>query len=172
MFETKSGKAQWEIVLAVLSTKNIGDVVKDDEILLALGPGFPAHSLSNVVNKAIREFRANKRTFERVRKVGWRMVEATEHSRLARKQQVRGRRRLRDAVSISASTDLSLLSPEQRRTQRVEELHLRRLYDALSRRVDKVEDRVGTVEKATVSTDEKLDRLTDLLRRHGISDEE
>lgn len=175
MFETKSGKAQWEIVTEVLKTKNVGDIVTYEELLAALGPGFPRASLSVVVWSAIRKFRDNKRTFENVRLVGWRMVEATEHSRLARRQQLRSKRRLADAVSISASTDLTKLDPEQRRAQREQELHLRQLLDRVSRvekRQDKIEQRVGVVEKDHVGAVDEIDKLKDLLRRHGITDEE
>ncbi len=172
MFEPKAGMAQWEIVTGVFRTKEIGDIVTDQELLQALGSGFRESSLHTVVSIAIKKFRENKRTFERVRKIGWRMVEASEHSRLARKQQVRSRRRLADAVSISASTDLSKLTPEQRRAQRDQELHLRRLLDQVSRRVEKVERRVGVVEKDQLQAEDRIDRLTDMLRRHGITDDE
>lgn len=172
MFEPKSGKSQWEIVTEVLETKNIGDVATYEELLEALGPDFPSTALNVVVWSAIRKFRDRKRTFENVRKVGWRMVEAGEHSRLARKQQVRSKRRLADAVSISASTDLSRLDSDQRRAQQQQELHLRQLLDRVSRRVDRLDQRVGVVEKEQVSADEKVDRLADLLRRHGIVDDE
>lgn len=175
MFETKSGKAQWEIVTEVLETKSVGDVVTYEELLRALGSDFPQSALSSVVWTAIRKFRDHKRTFENVRKIGWRMVEPTEHSRLARKQQVRSKRRLVEAVSISASTDLSKLDPEQRRAQREQELHLRQLLDRVSRvekRQDKIEHRVSVVEKDHVGAVDEIDKLKGLLRRHGIVDEE
>ena len=105
LFQPKSGKAQWEIVVEILDTKEIGDVVTYEEILEKLGPDFPRAALSSVVWKAIRKFRDHKRTFTNVRLVGWRMVEATEHSRLAIKQQIRGQRRIKDAVSIIDATD-------------------------------------------------------------------
>lgn len=172
MFEPNTGKAQWEIVTEVLETKDIGDIVTYEELLEALGPKFPPSALSAVAWVAIRKFRDNKRTFENVRNVGYRMVEATEHSRLARKQQMRSRRRLADAVSITASADLSKLDPDQRRALQQQELHLRKLLDGVSRRVDRVEQRVSVVEKEQLSTDDKIDNLKDLLRRHGISDDE
>lgn len=172
MFESKNGKAQWETVVEILTTKNIGDIVTYDEVLEALGPDFPKAAMSGVVWKAIRKFRDHKRTFENVRKVGWMMVEATEHSRLARKQQVRSQRRLKDAMSISASADLSRLDPASRREIQAQFLHLSKLHDQVSRRVDKVEQRMDVAEKAQLTADDKLDQLKDLLRRHGISDDE
>ena len=174
MFEVKGHKAQWEIVTDVLETKNIGDIATYEEILEALGPGFSRSALSSVVGTAIRKFRDRKRTFENVRLVGWRMVEATEHLRLARRQQVKSKRRLAEAVSISASTDLRRLDPEQRRAQQAQELHLRKLLDRVSRleeRQAKTETRVSVVEKAHASTQDRVDRLTDLLKRHGITEE-
>lgn len=179
MFDTKSGKAQWEIVTEILKVKNVGDIATYEELLNALGSDFPRASLSAVVWSAIRKFRDNKRTFENVRKVGWRMVEATEHSRLARKQQLRGKRRLADAVSISASTDLSKLDPDQRRFQRAQELALRQMHAQLSRRIDRIDQRVGVVEKGQLVSDERVEgvsaevsRLKDLLGRHGIVDDQ
>ena len=175
MFEKKSNLAQWEIVFMILKTKNVGDIVTDEEILSALGPDFPKVALHSVVNQAIKKFRVNKRTFERIRLIGWRMVEATEHSRLARKQQLRSRRRLDEAVSISASTDLSKLSPDERRAQREQELHLRQLRDQVARhdrRLVKVERRVSMVEKDYAGNVDEIDKLKDLLRRHGIFDDE
>jgi hypothetical protein len=162
MFETKTGKAQWEVVAEVLETKNIGDIVTD----------FPEASLNGVVWHAIRKYRDHKRTFERVRKVGWCMVKASEHSRLARKQQVKSVRRLTEAKSIAGSADLSLLDPEQRRSIQAQFLHLSQLHDQVSRRVDRLDRRVGVVEKEQVSTEDKVERLADLLRRHGITDDE
>lgn len=167
-FEKKSSKAQWEIVTEVLEKKSVGDIVTYEEVLKALGPGFPRAALSSVVWHAIRKFRDHKRTFVNVRKVGWRMAEATEHSRLARREQLRSKRRLVEAVSIVDSTDVKSLTSEQRRALQEQNLHLRRLLDQVSRRVDSVEERVAVVEKEQSTTEDKIDYLTNLLRRHGI----
>lgn len=175
MFEIKGHKAQWEIVTEILETKNIGDIVTYEELLEALGPDFPRASLSSVVWAAIRKFRNHKRTFANVRKVGWRMVDASEHKNLARRQQIKSKRRLVEAVAISASTDLARLDPEQRRAQQAQELHLRKLLDRVSRieeRQAKTETRVADVEKGHASTEDRVNRLTDLLKRHGITDED
>lgn len=172
MFETKLGRAQWEIVTDVLNTKNIGDIATDEEFLAALGPDFSARSLSAVVWNAIRKFRDNKRTFTRVRKVGWRMVAASEHFGLARKQQIRSGRRLNDAKSIAGSADLSQLDIDGRRAIQAQFLHLSLLHDQVSRRVDHLDRRVGVVEKVQLTTDEEVDKLKNLLRRHGITDDE
>ena len=175
MFEKKGHKAQWEIVTEVLETKNIGDIATYEELLEALGPDFPRASLSSVVWAAIRKFRNHKRTFANVRGVGWRMVEPTEHRTLARRQQIKSKRRLAEAVSISAATDLSKLDPEQRRAQQAQELHLRKLLDRVSRleeRQGKTEARVADVEKGHASTEDRVNRLTDLLKRHGITDDD
>lgn len=182
MFEIKGDKPQWKIVTDVLKTKDIGDIVTYEEILSALGPDFPRNSLSPVVWSAIRKFReTDKRTFENVRTVGWRMVEATEHSRLARRAQLRGKRRLADAVSISSNTDLTRLNPEQRRFQQAQELHLRQLLARLTRveekvekteeKVEKTDLRVGAVEKDQVGFADELERVKSLLRRFGITED-
>jgi hypothetical protein len=173
MFETKADQPQWQIVYDRLSTMEIGDVVEDHE-LLGLIPDAPHASVRSAFHRAVREVEDEmKRTFTRVRLVGYRMVEALEHEGLARGQHKRAKRRMAAAWRKVHSADRKLLAPDDRRRVDAIEDHIGRQQEMIRRleaRQDRAEVRVARTEKDTAHLSDRFDDLTKLLERHGITE--
>ena len=172
-FKVKYGRPQWVIIYEQLSQMQVGDVLRDEE-LYGLIPEAPQASMRVAFFRAVRQMELdNHRTFDRVRLVGYRMVEAAEHEGLARRQHRKANRRMKAAVSKARSADRTRLAPEERRRIDAMEDHLARQLDMIKRldgRVTKVEERTASTEKGHVTLTDRLDRVEDMLRRHGMAE--
>jgi hypothetical protein len=178
MFELKGDRPQWQIVYTRLAALNIGDVIKHDE-LAGLLPEAPAASVSNAFRRAVRDCETGlKRTFVNVRGVGYKMADANEHEGIARRHHKRAKTQLRTAKRKASSADRSRLTREERARIDAVELNLSRQIEMTAR----LESRVARVEtelkaaRRRQSTDaaelsQRVDRLADLLSRHGITDQ-
>lgn len=173
MFEVKGDRPQWQTVYERLSTMDIGDVIKDVD-LFDLLPDAPEPSVRGAFWRAVREMEdERKRSFTRVRVTGYRMVEATEHERLARDQHKKAGRRMTSALRKAHSADRSLMDSEARRRIDAIEDHLGRQKEMIRRleaQQEKTAARVARTEKDSAELTDRLDRLSDLLDRHGITD--
>lgn len=173
MFEIKGEQPQWETIYRRLATMQIGEILKDDE-LYGLLPDAPEASVRGAFYRAVRQVEDDHhRTFDRVRTVGYRMVTAAEHERLARGQHRKAKRRIKSAVRKAHSADRSLLSSEERRRIDAVEDHLTRqaeMIRRLDKRVEKTEQRTERTEKDTAELADRLDALQSLLKRHGIGE--
>lgn len=167
MFRPKGEYPQWRIIFDRLAAMNIGDVVTDIE-LQELVPDTTMASIRGSFIRAQKTMELDhKRTFDRVRLIGYRMVEAPEHLDLARRHHKKAKRQVAKAIGKAASADRSLLDREARR--RIDEIEesLRRQQEMISR----LDQRQSKTEKDTVAVNDRLDYVVDLLRRHGITDE-
>lgn len=173
MFETKGERPQWETIYGRLAAMQIGDIVKDDE-LFGLLPDAPEASVRSAFYRAVKQVEDDhKRTFDRVRNTGYRMVEASEHEGLARRQHKKAKRRMASAVRKAHSADRTRLTPDQRRRLDAVEDHLAKQAEMIRRldqRVEKTEQRTGRVEKDAAALSDRLDALQNLLKRHGIGE--
>jgi len=173
MFEVKGDRPQWRAVYERLSAMAIGDLVKDSD-LFALLPEAPEESVRSAFWRAVREMEdEHKRSFARVRLTGYRMVQATEHERLARDQHKKAKRRLTAAVRKAHSADRTLLDVEARRRIDAIEDHLGRQREMIRRlevQQEKTAARVARTEKDSAVLADRLDRLAELLDRHGITE--
>lgn len=172
MFTAIGERPQWEIIYERLSTMDIGDVIKDVD-LTALLPDAPETSVRGAFWRAVKQVEDDhKRTFDRVRLVGYRMVAAKEHEGLARRQHKRAKRRMVAAQRKAHSADRTQLTTEERRRLDAVEDHLGRQMEMI-RRLDarqvKTEQRVARTEKDSAEIVDRIDQLTQLLERHGIS---
>lgn len=177
MFETKADTAQWRMVYARISGMGIGDVIKYDE-LTGLLPDAAEGSIRGAFYRAVRECEDEQhRTFDCVRGIGYRMVAAAEHERLARSKHKRAKRQLKGAWRKAHSADRSKLTPDERRRLDAMEDHLGRQQEMIRR----LEGRVAAVEgdlkvarrtqkENTAEVADRLDKLTKLLERHGITE--
>lgn len=174
MFKTKGDQPQWQTIYQQLAGMAIGDTITDEDLFKLL-PDTPEPSIRGAFWHAVQEIEdTHKRTFDRVRTIGYRMVEAREHEGLARRQHRKAKRRLRSAQRKAHSADRTLLDPEQRRRLDAVEDHLARQSDMIKRldaRIDKTEERTARAEKDTAELTDRIDALNDLLRRHGIDDD-
>lgn len=172
MFEVKGDRPQWRTVYEKLCTMKIGDVIRDVDLYTLL-PDAPEGSVRGAFWRAKQEMQQeHKRSFARVRRVGYRMVQPTEHERLALAQHKKAKRRLRAGWREAHSADRTLLSPEDRR--RIDEIedHLtrhRQMIKRLEVRQNQTDERVAQTEKDSVHLSDRLDQLTALLQRHGIT---
>ena len=177
MFEIKGDRPQWQTVYEHLSGMGIGDVVKHDE-LAGLLPDAAVGSIASAFRRAVRECEAElKRTFVNVRGVGYRVAHATEHEALARGHHRRAKRQLKTAKRKATSADRSLLTREERTRIDAVELNLARQIEMTARleaRVDRVESELKAARRQQSSEAAELsarvDKLADLLARHGIAD--
>lgn len=180
MFESKDSRSQWQIVYDYLQTMNIDDVVTD-EVLQGLLPGAPWASVVTAFHRASREMLAeNLRAFDRVRTIGYRMVESREQERLALGQHRKAKRRNKAAKALASSVDLGRLTHDERRRLSLIEDHLARqaeMMNRLTQRQLKAEKRIAVTEKELLVNRDRgdelagrLDRLTEMLERHGITE--
>lgn len=177
MFDVLGDRPQWKTIYDHLAGMNPGDVVSDEE-LCALLPDAPIASVRSAFTRAVRETESElKRSFCRVRTVGYKMVEAAEHERLARGHHKRAKRQLKSAKRKASSADRSRLTREERAKIDAIELNLSRQIEMTARlesRVTRVETELKAARRQQ-STDsaelaDRVDRLAALLERHGISD--
>ena len=172
MFNPIGDQPQWQVIYERLSTMEIGDVIKDTE-LAELLPLAAEGSYRSAFHRAVRQVEDDKRrTFARVRSVGYRMVEAIEHISLAKGQHRKAKRSLGRAQRKLHSADRTLLSREDRQRVDALEEHVVRQQEMirrLSAAQEKTEARVSVTEKETAAVNDRIDRLTALLERHGIT---
>lgn len=177
MFQPKNDRPQWQVVYERLATMDIDDVITDDE-LAALLPDVPEGSVASAYRRAVRQVEDDlKRTFTRVRTIGYRMCRSNEHEGLARGHHKRAKRQLKTAKRKATSADRSRLTREERARLDAVELNLARqieMTNRLSARVEKVEGDLKAARREQ-QTDaahlaERVDKLAALLEKHGIAD--
>lgn len=171
MFEVKGDRAQWRVIYDRLTSMAIGDVIGDEE-LAELLPDTPEGSIRSAFYRAMKEMEdEHKRSFARVRTVGYKMCEAVEHADLARGHHKRARRQLRTAERKVHSADRSRLSHEERQRFDLMEMNLIQQQEMTKRLEAKVHREIRERKADTANLAERVDRLTELLERHGIGAE-
>ena len=171
LFQPKGAQAQWKIIFERLSTMDIGDQVTDDE-LIALLPDAAESSWRGATMRAIKECENElKRSFTRVRYVGYRMVHAREHEVLAAQQRTRARRRLTAGQRKAHAADRSMLTAEERRRIDAVEMNMAQQADMLKRldkglKVERQERKAETAQLAEDVASMKT-QLEELLTKHG-----
>lgn len=173
MFQPKGSRAQWKTIFERLSTMDIGDQITDEE-LIALLPDAAARSWHGATQRAIKECETElKRSFSRIRNVGYRMVHAREHEQLVTQQRTRARRRLTAGQRKAHAADRTMLTPDERRRMDALELNMAQNADMLKRldRGLKTERQERKAETAQLAEDvaEMKTQLEALLSRHGKS---
>lgn len=170
-FEVKGEMPQWRVLFEFLRTLGVGDIVSDEQ-LADLLPDAPEGSVRSAYFRARRELQDEcRRSMDRVRGKGYRIVEAREHADLAKRQHKRARNRLKAAIAEVHSADRSRLTHEERRRMDEMEIHLARQADNIKRLEAKqsaTEQRVAMAEKDNAIVHDRIDRLRDQLRRQGI----
>lgn len=178
MFEIKGDQAEWRIIYAKALTLNVDDVLTyedlndllDREFLISRSP----------IYRAITELeKVDSRTLANVKGVGFRVAAANEHEGLARVHHKRSRRQLRKAVGKAASADRSALTPEERKRIDGLELSLRQHSQMIRRLEQRDEHRAAEIKALrreknsdVAELSERVDRLAELLNRHGIEPEQ
>lgn len=168
MFETKGIEAQWRVIYGRLSKMSVGQTITHDELARLL-PDAAEGSIKGAFYRAVAECETEMhRTFASVRGVGYRMVEAREHERLAQDHHRRARRQLKRSKRKASSADRSQLTREERARIDAIELNVARQMEMTSRLEARVKTESRERKAADAELSERVDRLTELLERHGI----
>lgn len=173
----KGPQAQWRFVYDRMVKMNVGDLLSNEEVdKIAEEAGAAPGTRGSLLARAVQEMESkHSRTLANVRGVGYRMVAASEHSKLAAAKRKRARRQLRGAVSKLTSADRSQLTETQRRELDLQAEQLRRHDEMLKRldaktkrhedRLDAIEARTAVTEKEQARTADAVDEIQAALRR-------
>lgn len=179
LFEPKNGVAQWRTIYEHLLTMNIDDVVTD-EMLASLLPDAAPGSIRSAFDRAMREMETERsRTFDRVRKVGYRMVEAREHELIAQRHHKRSRRQLKKSRQKLVSADRSRLTADEKTRFTALEVHVSQMQEmthrlsATQQDMQKVQVKtsgdVALLAEENAEIRAKVERLAAQLERAGIT---
>lgn len=159
-FTPKGARARWRIIFDILAELQPGEVLTYGRAAEAvdLDPEAGRTLLQAAVRRAGRENeRVNRRAIEAVPTVGYRVVAASEHERLARQYQSRSVVALQSGQSKAVNVRLDELSPEGREVIGAMALAFARQGDAI-RALDVRQQRL---DEALAATTLKADRTED-----------
>lgn len=173
-FEPVNGVPRWKLILDVLVPLEVDEAVTFEQLNAVAG--IDVRTSRGDLYRAVQELESgHRRTMESVRNVGYRVVAANEHGRLAKKHHKRSRRQIDKAIRKTDSSDRSKLTEAERRELDSMGSTLRSHRDMIRRlelRADRTEARLQIVEQvqdkdASVQA-ARIDALEEALRRHGI----
>jgi hypothetical protein len=112
-FKPKGAIPEWRMIYErLLEPADFGDVITYDQLEEALGRRFePNRSPIYRARQELGEMR--HRWLESVPRVGYRVIEASEHMRVAQGHKRKARTQLGIMVKVGEVTDISRLTPEQ-----------------------------------------------------------
>lgn len=191
MFEIKGERPQWETVYDLLSPRDVDDLITFDVFSEALGTDFRTHR--SPLYKAIEVLqRENHRTVDNVKNVGYRIVAASEHARLAQRQIRKAGRSTKRGKGKALSANRAELTPDGVKTVDAILLRLAGIESAISSQqavnraigtalvsqqavnhdVDRsIKNSRRTVAEQIAEQDRKIDRLIGQLRAKGSIDD-
>lgn len=174
MFTPKGAVAEWRIIYNAIRELNPGDTVTYDQLNDLLGRDF--RSCCGPLYRAVTEFqKCDSRTLVNVRGTGYRVAAAAEHEALARVHSRRSRRQLSKAAATARSARRAELTREQARRLDSLEVRYTRHADMLVRltrrdreRQEEIQDLRRRTSGEVAELSAQMDRVTEVLRRHGI----
>lgn len=164
-FEPVGDRARWRMIYDELKDLKVGDVISYDDLGAAcdLNPAQDRQRIQMTMRRAAKEFEeVNKHALEVVPNVGYRVVEITEHLRLARSQQKRAGRALVRGHSKVVNVDFNEIDPETRKAFEVVarafsmQMEFNRRFDSRQRRLEDVVEAVNTRAERTEAELEEL----------------
>lgn len=170
-FQPKGERAQWRIIHEMLERLDVGDTLTYEQIKDALDVD-DINRVRGAVRQAAKVWGEERhRAIAPVYRVGYRVVGAAEHELLARSQHRRSRRALNRGRAFLRDADRSQLSPADRARFDRMEFDLSRQADMIKRidtRQDNMQRALEEDRLARKATEEKLARMEEAMRRHGI----
>lgn len=167
-FQPLGEQARWKIIYELLQAADVGSIINYTDMgnALDLDPDEDRHAIQMAFRKAAREYLIrDDRATESVPNVGYRVVEPSEHLGLARKQQTRASKSLKQGHRQVVHVDLNGMDPEIRKAFDVTARAFSTLLD-FNRRLDmkqrNLEDALGTI---VVRQDRSEDELVALKAR-------
>lgn len=182
-FEPRGVSAEWKIIYDRLRSMKIDEVIDYQELSDLLGR--PFLDARNPYYRAKRELEHNdSRTLANVPGVGYRVVHPTEHEKLAKGHVRKSHRQLTKAKDQVDSADRDGLDYQARQRLDALSTHLDSVHAVVKRINRKVTDQEKRLEeiRETVKNDrrgnqedlatlsERIDRVTELLERHGVKE--
>jgi hypothetical protein len=116
-FEPAGERARWRIIYDLLCDAGTGTLVTYEQIGEALGldPDKDRHAIQMAMRRAAAEHeREDRRAVDAVPNEGYRLAEASEHLKLARRHQKKAGKSLARGHSKAVHVDLSGVEPEVR----------------------------------------------------------
>lgn len=172
-FQPKGAEAEWRPLYRAAKKLKAGDVLPYEQITEDLGRELGTDRAP--MYRAIRELeRVDHRTMECVAGVGYRVVEAAEHMRIAKHHQKKSRRQLGKSLRKVRSADRRKLSKEQADQFDAYEQRLSRM-ESMVRRLNErqsiTEERTEKVEQDSAELAAQVARLHEQLQRRGLLDD-
>lgn len=170
-FEPLGNRARWRILYEILSKKPTGATVTYEELAagLDLDPDDDRHAIQMTMRRAAKESESeDKRALESVQNVGYRIVEAEEHLRLARSQQKRAGRALVRGKSKVVNVDLNGVDPEVRKAFEVVAQAFSMQMEMIHRtniRQANLEDVISTINERSDRSESEIAALRERLER-------
>lgn len=170
-FTPKGEKARWRILYDQLRTVETNDVLTYEAMAegLDLHPEDDRHTMQLAIRRAAKEHEVeDRRAIEVVPNVGYRVVEAEEHMRLAKGQRKRAGRSLARGQSKVVNVDFSAMEPEARKAFEVMAHAFAAQIEFNARigvRQKRLEDVVDTISDRTDRTESELEALRERLGR-------
>lgn len=159
-FEPIGERARWRVLYDLLLTCSVGDALTYKQMaeVLDLDADADRHAIQMAMRRAAREYEVeDSRALESVPNQGYRIVQPTEHLRLAHNQQRKSHKALARGHSKVVHVDLSGLDPEIRKGFEVVARAFAMQMD-FNRRMDVRQRRLETV---VSSISERHDRSED-----------
>lgn len=180
-FEPIGDTARWRVLYhELLKSTSHGDLITYDAMgnMLDLDPEADRHAIQMAVRRAARELlEADKLALDAVPNQGYRVVQASEHMELARRQQRRSHRALSRGHKTVVNVDFSGMEPEVRKAFDVMasafamQMDFNRRIDVRQRNLESatkaVTARQDRTEEELAELRERLDRIVHVRREAG-----
>lgn len=117
-FRPSGERARWRILYEMLCSLNVDDTITYEEMgeEIGLDPAEQRHQIQMALRRAAREYEeVDKRALDVIPNVGYRVVRAPEHLRLADRHQRKAGRSLQRGHSKVVNVDFNLVDAETRR---------------------------------------------------------
>lgn len=160
-FQPLGDQPRWKIIYDLVSPRGVNDVITYEELGEALGldPADERHQIQMAVRRAAKlNEERNSRVLEAMPNVGYRVIEPTEHMRLAKQHQRKSHKALARGHSKVVHVDLNGLDADTRKAFEVVAQAFAMQMD-FNRRMDVRQQRLETA-------------VADIAERHERSAEE
>jgi hypothetical protein len=170
-FEPAGESARWRIIYEQLAALDVGQTLTYEVMAdaLELDATSDRHVMQVAMRRAARELQVvNKHAVEAVKNVGYRVVEAEEHLRLAKGQQRKSSLALKRGDDLVKNVDLSDVDPEIRHAFQVVASAFAMQQD-FNRRTDirqkKLEESLAAMKVKSTKTEDEVAEILERLKQ-------
>ncbi|MDX3314641.1 hypothetical protein P1S61_37440 [Streptomyces sp. ME08-AFT2] len=151
-FEALGQEARWRAIYALLRPLGVGEIITYERMaeVLELDDDADRVTIRAALYRAAREYeQIDKHAVEAVKNVGYRVVEASEHLKLAQRRQKRAGRQLKRGHDHVVHVDFNGMEPEVRKGFEVTAhafsmlMDYNRRFDVRQKRLEKVVQETG-----------------------------